>query len=101
MNLKTKFKTVEDKVLFCLKEWPETRENDKLLMIKVWDLQGFRLTPSQQTHFLLLHSPESVRRQRQMIQARGFYKADSLKTAQRSLEGMKHRKYHRDQKEKV
>ena len=81
------FKNVEDLVLEILKKHPETRNNDKLLVIKVWKYQGLKLT-EQQINFLLnkfTYNSESITRARRDIQSRGLYQPDLDSQKQRSL----------------
>ena len=90
-----KFNKAEQLVAYCLREFPETRENDRTLMLKVWDMQGFRFPKKLISLFYKIYSPETIRRCRQAIQAEGLYRSDPLKTAQRSLYSMAHRDYWR------
>lgn len=98
MELKDKFKNCEQLVTFCLREFPETRECDRTLMLKVWELQGFRFPKKYIPFFYKVYSPETVRRCRQSVQSEGLYRADPLKTAKRSLFAMEHRDYWRKNK---
>ena len=91
-------KNAEQLVALCLKDFPETRENDRTLMLRVWDLQGFRLPKKLINFFYKIYSPETIRRCRQKIQSEGLYRADPLKTAKRSLFAMEHRNYWRKRK---
>ena len=56
---------------------PETRDNDMLLMIRVWEQAGFRFPSDLREAFISGHltSPESIRRSRQKIQETGRYEA--------------------------
>lgn len=97
--LKDKFDKISDLVWYCLKEFPETRGDDKELMLKVWDLQGFRLPNKLRPFFIhKVASPESIRRCRQMIQAQGLFQPELIKLAERSLFAMEHREFHRKEK---
>ena len=91
-------KNAEQLVAYVLREFPETRGDDRTLFLKAWDLQGFRLPKKLIPLFYKVHLPETLRRARQEIQAGGLYKADPLKTAERSLFAMEHRQYHRENK---
>jgi len=95
--LKEYIKSIEGLVEFCLQEYPETRESDKELFLKVWELQGFRLTPEKQ-RFFVHHtaSPISIRRVRQRLQEQGLYPADSLTVAKRTLKAMETRQLFRE-----
>jgi len=80
-------KNIDKLVIKILKEYPETRNNDKLLVIKVWQYQGLRLT-DQQINFLLnkyTYNSESITRSRREIQSRGLYKADPDTQKQRTI----------------
>ena len=58
-----------------LRDNPEARGDDKVLMLIIWKEQGLKLTDEQidffRTHCL---SPESIRRNRQLIQEGGRYR---------------------------
>lgn len=98
LSIKRDLKTTSDLVEFCLDELPETRGSDKKLALKVWDIQGFRLSPEKQAMFLKIASYKTIRRSRQLLQSKGLYMPDPVKTAQRSLLGMAHRRIHREKK---
>lgn len=71
MKLDKSFELVET----ALKEKPETREDDKLLMLLIWQWQGLKLTKEQIAFFR--HSclnPETITRCRRMFHQRGMYK---------------------------
>lgn len=97
-KVEEKFKKVEDLVWYCLKNFPETRDNDRTLMLKVWDIQGFRIPQKLIALFYRVASAETIRRQRQMIQQKGFYRPDPQKVAERSLYSMAHRQFQRERK---
>lgn len=61
----------------ALKDYPETRNSDKLLIIKVWELQVGKPMNNQLKDFLLHDacSPETIRRNRQKFQEYGRYPA--------------------------
>jgi len=90
-ELRKDFKTAEQLVAFCLKNFPETRNNDRTLMLKVWELQGFRLPKKLINFFYRILSPESIRRTRQKIQARGLFLPSNYEVAKRSLLSMEYR----------
>jgi len=94
-KLSDKFKTAEKLVAFCLKEFPETRGNDKALRLKVWNLEGFRLPHKLIPFFYKVLDAETISRVRRKIQSQGLFRADSLKTAQRSLRSMETREMFR------
>lgn len=91
--LETKFENAEQLVAFCLKNFPETRGNDRELILQVWNLQGFRIPKKLLPLYYKVFSPETIRRSRQSIQAGGLYLSNPLTTAKRSLFAMEHRDY--------
>jgi hypothetical protein len=66
---------VKDKVARILDQKPEARDNDKLLMLQVWEIEGFYLSDKQREAFMRISSPESIRRMRQKFQEEGQYLA--------------------------
>jgi len=98
-DIRRTFKNAEQLVASVLKDCPETRENDKLLILKVWELQGLKFTNEQKTLFLSCFSPETIRRERQKIQEGGLFRPSRYKQAERSLFEMEHRAFHRKDKE--
>jgi hypothetical protein len=54
---------------------PETRDDDKLLMLYVWQMQGLHFSKGQLEAFKKASSPESIRRTRQKLQEEGLYLA--------------------------
>lgn len=58
-----------------LSQKKETRDNDKLLILYVWQAQGLVLTPAQIEKFKQVASPETVRRIRQKFQEDGQFLA--------------------------
>lgn len=58
-----------------LKYHPETRTDDKLLILQVWERCGFHLSVNQRKAFLgkELPSTETIRRTRQRLQQEGKY----------------------------
>lgn len=76
MSKRGAYKDVIEKVL---KEHPQTRNSDKLLLIWVWNESGFVLTHEQVEDFLRADLPtaETVRRTRQRFQQLGEYEADT------------------------
>jgi hypothetical protein len=71
-----KIKSIKDTVLFMLERFPETRDNDRLLLIYIWCKQNPELKPEAFSfrRFALSFingdyaDPESIRRSRQKIQ---------------------------------
>lgn len=60
----------------ALQNYPETRDSDKKLMLRVWTMQD----PFYDSHFeeFFLHkgfNPETIRRMRQKLQEQGKYPA--------------------------
>lgn len=68
-----------------LLETPSTRSNDKELILKVWEKQGFTLSFYQKQAFFRLYSPETIRRNRQKIQEMGLFPADESTKRGRKL----------------
>ena len=68
MNTKKLIETI-------LRDKPETRDNDKLLILYVWQAKGLRFTPEQVQKFKDMPSPETIRRGRQLLQEKGKYRA--------------------------
>jgi len=74
-SLKEHLSDTENCVRYILFHFPETRNNDKLLMLKFWEMidkipipQDFRLA------FLkFATTPETITRARRLIQSRGDY----------------------------
>lgn len=72
-----RFKTAKTKVEFALQKFPEARNSDAELLIRVWELDGMVLTDYQR-HLIRegrVTNPESVRRMRQKYQEAGMYPA--------------------------
>ena len=53
-----------------LEEYPETRDNDMFLYIKVWEKQGYELPKD----FITAAKPETIGRWRRFLQQKGLYK---------------------------
>jgi len=69
MSLNEEIEKADNLIKYCFAYWPETKSSDRLLFLKVWDLQGLKLTPQQQTLFLqVVLSPETISRRRRKIQ---------------------------------
>lgn len=69
---------VKDKVARVLSTNTQARDNDKLLMLQVWEIEGFFLTDNQKKAFMKSSSPESIRRMRQKMQEEGKYRASEV-----------------------
>jgi len=78
-----------------LDEEPETRSNDRLLLVRVWEKQGMGFSESQKKFLLSKRSasPETVRRTRQKL--RHEFPAPYRVETERQVAGDKHRRYHR------
>lgn len=92
-DIKDKFDNCEQMVAFCLKKFPETRGNDKSLILKVWDLQGLRMPQKLLPLFYRAHSSETICRVRRNIQSGGQFLPDPKRVAERSLFNMSHREH--------
>jgi len=98
LPLKETFKQVDDLVLYCLKEFPETRGSDKELIRRVWEIQGFRIPHKLIPFFLKVAHPETITRSRRKVQSEGRYLPDGLKVAERTLFAIEHRDFFRKEK---
>lgn len=68
------------------------RNSDRLLMLAVWRTQGLELSPEQERLFMQVTSPETIRRERQKIQADGLYSSnEQVRKARKELE-IEHKK---------
>lgn len=72
--MRTKMR-VKDKVERVLSVNTNARNDDKVLMLQVWEIEGFYLTENQKKAFMQSSSPESIRRMRQKMQEEGKYRA--------------------------
>lgn len=74
----TKIKNIQNTVFEVLRTEPETRDNDRLLMFKIWAIQNKELKNNDYSlwHFAKdfikgrYADPESIRRNRQLLQKR-------------------------------
>ena len=67
-----------------LLNFPDTRNSDRQLILKVWEIQGLFLSETQKNIFSSLMSSETIRRTRQRFQAKGQYLAsDEVSNARR------------------
>lgn len=68
-----------------LSQYPETRGNDRLLILRVWETLGLGFSQSQRKLFLSARvpSPETIRRTRQKLQEAGKYRPDEGTVNQR------------------
>jgi hypothetical protein len=75
MTIATRAKKVKENLLTLLEEHPDTRNDDRLLMLKYWErFDGVDLTGSFQDQFTSgITNPESIRRGRQSIQNAGLF----------------------------
>jgi hypothetical protein len=77
----------KQQVLNTLARNAATRNSDRLLMLSLWREQGLELTPQQEQKFMEVTSPETIRRERQKIQADGLYQSnDQIRKARAELE---------------
>lgn len=60
-----------------LRDNAKMRNNDRLLILTVWENYGFKLTDEQRQKFWDLPSAETIRRIRQKLQEKGDYPADA------------------------
>ena len=72
----TRIRSIKQTVEKILRQYPETRDNDRLLMLKVWAVQNPQLRLSDFTFWSFAKDfinaeytdPESIRRARQKLQ---------------------------------
>ena len=85
-DLKRKLKDTETCVRYILAHYPETRNNDKLLMLTYWRIID-RIPVPPEFHKAFLHyatTPETITRARRLIQSQGDYQArDEVKEMRR------------------
>ena len=75
MSVASRSRRVKQNVLHILEHHPETRNDDKLLMLKYWELfDELSFDETFPTVFAArATNPESIRRARQSIQESGLY----------------------------
>lgn len=74
-------KTIEH----VLTNYPEARDSDKYLILKVWEAYGLYLSESQKDKFMGCPSTESIRRTRQKLQEQGKYRASERVSRHRRI----------------
>ena len=90
--IKQKFKKSEQLVAYCLKKYPKTRASDRELIMRVWELQGFKI-PKKFLHlYYMVHKPGTITRCRRDLQSKGLFRPDE-KTRQKRLD---YQEKHRD-----
>lgn len=64
-------------VEWALKHFPDTRNSDEELLIKIWEQQGMHLTQIQKSKLRNgeVSLPRSIERCRRILQAKGMYEA--------------------------
>lgn len=67
---------IHDKVYTALRDSHAARNNDKYLMLDIWESEGLFLTPEQERKFMRVSSAESITRARRKIQESGEFLAD-------------------------
>lgn len=68
-----------------LTNYPEARDSDRYLILKVWEAYGLYLSEDQKDRFIACPSTESIRRTRQRLQERGKYKASDRVSRHRRI----------------
>lgn len=77
MSLNPEIEKADVLIKYCFAYWPETKSNDMLLFLQVWDLQGLKFTAQQRNLFLHeVLSPETLSRRRRKIQEDAREKLD-------------------------
>ena len=92
-------KKIQVRVENKLRDYPNTRSNDKLLTLMIWEDKGLVLDQAQRELFLSRQIPklESVTRARRKLQEEGKYKANAPTEQGRFFEEgevRKHFRYH-------
>lgn len=72
-------------VEMVLRDYPETRDSDRKLLVKVWAHCGLYLNEAQAYKFFSIAAPETIRRVRQKLQESGRYKASERVANSREL----------------
>lgn len=62
-----------DRVYDKLSNNSALRANDRLLQLAIWRDDGLFLTPEQERKFMEVSNPETIRRERQIIQEQGYF----------------------------
>jgi len=90
-------KNLKDLVWSVLKENPNTRDDDKILIMEVWKAQGLKLSDDQLAMFFKVAFPETITRLRREIQESGLFRGSKFSQAKRTLFNMTYReKYRKD-----
>ena len=77
-NLNQEIEKADNLIKYCFAYWPETKSNDRLLFVKVWELQCLKLTDEQRKLFLhSVLSPETISRRRRKIQEEARERLDT------------------------
>ena len=74
-------KTLKDKVGFCLRNYPETRDSDLALLHKIWDVFHGVRGSVELRHMYELPREDAVKRIRAMFNAEGRYYPRSWEVA--------------------
>lgn len=78
MSLNQEIEKADNLIKYCFAYWPDTKSNDMLLFLQVWDLQGLKFTSQQRNLFLHeVLSPETISRRRRKIQEDAREKLDT------------------------
>ena len=78
MSLNEQIQKADNLIKYCFAYWPNTKSDDLLLFLQVWDLQGLKFTPQQRNLFLHeVLSPETISRRRRKIQEEARERLDS------------------------
>ncbi len=72
-------KTTKSHVMQALKNFPNTRNHDKSLILKVWEQEGLILAPEIKEKFLQgkISTPDSITRAKRDIQHDGLFRPDA------------------------
>ncbi len=95
----TEILNAENLIKGILKDYPDTRSDDKELILRAWEAQGLVLSPEQEETFKKCISTETIRRTRQKIQEEGQYRPEDKVFQKRQKLEQETRQFFREQKE--
>lgn len=90
-----KLNTAERFILTVLDQIPQTRDDDRLLMLEVWERQGLHFSEEQKRMFMKVMLPETIRRNRQDLQAHGYCRASEKVQQDRMFESKRYTEHFR------
>jgi len=69
--------TLEKRIINMLERRLDLREDDRKLILAIWEEMGLKLSAEQQDKMFSTYSPESIRRTRQRLNERGICLPDA------------------------